>query len=185
MDVARCQYESLHDVGSGDDGANQLRHWKLATAVTPITTTDYTKFLTPRVKRKKREKITTGFIEQSDDEVTRGGEQTTRKTTNDETTRSPLENIEDDEDVDFSEATPNMSLDFFTLEQKLALARNYYHDASKESEDGMISWDESEQIIKKIWSKWSQTDITNLLSDADEDGDLLLIFVLNIMKKKI
>ncbi|CAF4729937.1 unnamed protein product, partial [Rotaria sp. Silwood1] len=133
MDVARREYESLHGVGSGGDGANERRNWKLTTAVmpttTPITTTtiDDIKFLTPRIKRKKEsdnedsidqptkvltneKKITTGFIEQSDDEATRGGEETTTTTTttNDETTPSPLEDIDDEEDVDFSQATPSV-----------------------------------------------------------------------------
>ncbi|CAF3252308.1 unnamed protein product [Rotaria sp. Silwood2] len=130
MDVARREYESLHGVGSGGDGANERRHWKLVTAATPITTitiTDDTKFQTPRFKRKKEsdnedsidqpakiianeKKITTAFIEQSDDEGTRGGEETTTTTTttNDETTPSPLEDLEDEEDVDFSQATPSV-----------------------------------------------------------------------------
>lgn len=48
-------------------------------------------------------------MEQSDDDGTRGGEETTTTiTTNDETTPSPLEDIEDEEDVDFSQATPSV-----------------------------------------------------------------------------
>ena len=46
MDVARREYESLHGVGSGGDGANERRAWKL------LETNDNTK-TTPRVKRKK------------------------------------------------------------------------------------------------------------------------------------
>jgi len=56
-------------------------------------------------------KITTEFIEQSDDEGTRGAEETTTTTTtttNDETTQSPLEDLEDEEDLDFSQATPSV-----------------------------------------------------------------------------
>lgn len=49
-------------------------------------------------------------MEQSDDEGTRGGEETTTTTTttNDEVIQSPLEDIEDEEDVDFSQATPSV-----------------------------------------------------------------------------
>ena len=55
-------------------------------------------------------KITTELFEQSDDEETRGGEETTTTTTttNDEITPSPLEDLEDEEDVDFSQATPSV-----------------------------------------------------------------------------
>ncbi|CAF2023220.1 unnamed protein product [Rotaria magnacalcarata] len=56
------------------------------------------------------QKIITGFIEQSDDDATQEGEKTTEKTTNDEKTQSPLENIDDDEDIDFYEATPSIHL---------------------------------------------------------------------------
>ncbi|CAF3981012.1 unnamed protein product [Rotaria magnacalcarata] len=35
----------------------------------------------------------------------------------------------------------------------------------------MISWGESEKIIKKICLTWSQTEIAKLLSDADDEGD--------------
>ncbi|CAF1104484.1 unnamed protein product [Rotaria sordida] len=131
MDVARREYESLHGVGSGGDGANERRLWKLPTPIitttTTTTTTDDTKLLTPRVKRKKEsdnedstdqstkilpneKKITTGFIDPSDDEGTRGGEETTTTTTttNDEPTPSPLEDLDDEEDVDFSQATPSV-----------------------------------------------------------------------------
>ena len=48
MDIARREYESLHGVGSGGDGANERRNWKLS-----ITTTVDTKPITPRIKRKK------------------------------------------------------------------------------------------------------------------------------------
>lgn len=53
-------------------------------------------------------KETTGFIEQSDDEVTGGGEETTTTTTNDEVAASPLEDIDDEEDIDYSEVTPSV-----------------------------------------------------------------------------
>ncbi len=46
MDIARREYESLHGVGSGGDGASERRAWKLP------NTTDQTK-ITPRIKRKK------------------------------------------------------------------------------------------------------------------------------------
>jgi hypothetical protein len=46
MDIARREYESLHGVGSGGDGANERRAWKLS------NTTDNTK-VTSRIKRKK------------------------------------------------------------------------------------------------------------------------------------
>jgi hypothetical protein len=49
MDIARREYESLHGVGSGGDGANERRNWKLSNVV---TNTD-SKPITPRVKRKK------------------------------------------------------------------------------------------------------------------------------------
>ena len=50
-------------------------------------------------------------MDQSDDEATRGGEETTTTTTtttNDETAPSPLVDIDDEEDVDFSQATPSV-----------------------------------------------------------------------------
>lgn len=55
MDVARREYESLHGVGSGGDGATERRNWKLsaAAAAASAATNDETKLLTPRVKRKK------------------------------------------------------------------------------------------------------------------------------------
>lgn len=43
MDVARREYESVHGVGRGGDGADERRSWNL----------DENKTLTPRVKRKK------------------------------------------------------------------------------------------------------------------------------------
>ena len=46
MDVARREYESLHGVGSGGDGASERRTWKASAA-------EAEKALTPRVKRKK------------------------------------------------------------------------------------------------------------------------------------
>ena len=46
MDIARREYESLHGVGSGGDGANERRAWKLS------NTPDNTKS-TSRIKRKK------------------------------------------------------------------------------------------------------------------------------------
>ncbi len=48
MDVARREYESLHGVGSGGDGANERRNWELS-----IITKVNTKPITPRIKRKK------------------------------------------------------------------------------------------------------------------------------------
>ena len=47
LDVARREYESLHGVGSGGDGANERRNRQLST-----TNVD-NKFLTARIKRKK------------------------------------------------------------------------------------------------------------------------------------
>ncbi len=52
MDVARREYESLHGVGSGGDGANERRHWNLPPVPVPTTNADF-KPITPRVKRKK------------------------------------------------------------------------------------------------------------------------------------
>jgi hypothetical protein len=46
MDIARREYESLHGVGSGGDGANERRAWKVS------NTTDNTKTVS-RIKRKK------------------------------------------------------------------------------------------------------------------------------------
>ncbi|CAF0719952.1 unnamed protein product [Adineta ricciae] len=126
MDVARREYEALHGVGSGGDGANERRNWKLSDA-TPSTANTGNKPITPRVKRQKKDsdnedstdqaaktsskenKSTTEFMDQSDDDGTRGGEETTTTTTtNDETTPSPLDDLEDEEDVDFSQATPSI-----------------------------------------------------------------------------
>jgi len=42
MDIARREYESLHGVGSGGDGANERRAWKLSNTT-----------VTSRIKRKK------------------------------------------------------------------------------------------------------------------------------------
>ncbi|UJR21787.1 hypothetical protein I4U23_024862 [Adineta vaga] len=56
----------------------------------------------------KENKSTTEFMDQSDDEGTRGGEETTTTTTNDEITPSPLDDLEDEEDLDFSQATPSV-----------------------------------------------------------------------------
>ncbi|CAF2217431.1 unnamed protein product [Rotaria magnacalcarata] len=135
MDVARREYESLHGVGSGGDGATERRNWKLlnAAAVTPVA--DNAKLLTPRVKRKKEsdnedsidqpskvpsneKKLTPGFIDQSDDDATGGGEETTTTTTttNDEITPSPLEDIDDEEDLDYSQVTP-------TIHRKMKITR--------------------------------------------------------------
>jgi hypothetical protein len=46
MDVARREYESLHGVGSGGDGAHERRQWNLPS-------NDENKPITPRIKRKK------------------------------------------------------------------------------------------------------------------------------------
>jgi hypothetical protein len=46
MDVARREYESLHGVGSGGDGASERRSWN-------IPSNDENKSVTPRIKRKK------------------------------------------------------------------------------------------------------------------------------------
>ena len=46
MDVARREYEAMHGVGSGGDGASERRHWNVPQTVE-------NKRLTPRVKRKK------------------------------------------------------------------------------------------------------------------------------------
>lgn len=54
MDVARREYESLHGVGSGGDGANERRNWKLSTAAPSAANAD-NKPITPRVKRPKKE----------------------------------------------------------------------------------------------------------------------------------
>ena len=43
MDVARREYEAMHGVGSGGDGANERRQWHI----------EENKCLTPHVKRKK------------------------------------------------------------------------------------------------------------------------------------
>ncbi|CAF3779677.1 unnamed protein product [Adineta steineri] len=125
MDVARREYESLNGVGSGGDGATERRSWKLSD-LGPTEPSSVVRPNTPRVKRKKESdnedstdpsnktpskenKMTTGFVDQSDDEGTRGGEETTTTTTtNDEITPSPLEDLEDEEDVDFSQATPSV-----------------------------------------------------------------------------
>jgi hypothetical protein len=53
MDVARREYESLHGVGSGGDGASERRNWKLSTTTPLVTTTDGTKLITSPIKRKK------------------------------------------------------------------------------------------------------------------------------------
>ncbi|CAF4563716.1 unnamed protein product, partial [Rotaria magnacalcarata] len=55
-------------------------------------------------------KLTPGFIDQSDDDATGGGEETTTTTTttNDEITPSPLEDIDDEEDLDYSQVTPTI-----------------------------------------------------------------------------
>ena len=47
MDIARREYESLHGVGSGGDGANERRAWKISS-----NTSDSTKIIS-RIKRKK------------------------------------------------------------------------------------------------------------------------------------
>lgn len=106
MDVARREYEALHGVGSGGDGANERRAWQQD----PSSTSDLSK---PRVKRKKENgndetmKSNATGIETSDDG---GGEETrtTTTTTGDETTPSPLDDIEDEEDLDFAAATTNV-----------------------------------------------------------------------------
>jgi len=55
------------------------------------------------------DRSTKNIMEQSDDDGTRGAEETTTTiTTNDEAIESPLEDIEDEEDVDFSQATPSV-----------------------------------------------------------------------------
>ena len=46
MDVARREYEAMHGVGSGGDGASERRQWNVPQTVE-------NKRLTPRVKRKK------------------------------------------------------------------------------------------------------------------------------------
>ncbi len=46
MDIARREYESLHGVGSGGDGANERRAWKLSNTIDNTKTTS-------RIKRKK------------------------------------------------------------------------------------------------------------------------------------
>jgi hypothetical protein len=46
MDIARREYESLHGVGSGGDGANERRAWKLSNTIDNTKTTS-------RLKRKK------------------------------------------------------------------------------------------------------------------------------------
>jgi len=37
MDIARREYESLHGVGSGGDGANERRAWKLSNTTNNIS----------------------------------------------------------------------------------------------------------------------------------------------------
>jgi hypothetical protein len=117
MDIARREYESLHGVGSGGDGANERRAWKLP------STTDQTKIIA-RNKRKKESdnedsidqstktkyrsisssflfrnyfssKSSSSFIDHSDDEITGG----------DETNPSLLDDLDDEEDVDFTQET--------------------------------------------------------------------------------
>jgi hypothetical protein len=125
MDIARREYESHHGVGSGGDGANERRAWKLP------NTTDQTKS-TSRIKRKKESdnedsidqstktkyrqnffvvvcylkfsssKISTSFIDHSDDEITGEG---ISAIGGDETTPSLLDDLDDEEDVDFTQET--------------------------------------------------------------------------------
>jgi hypothetical protein len=99
MDIARREYESLHGVGSGGDGATERRAWKLSNTI------DNTK-ITSRIKRKKEsdnedsidQSIKTKYIDQSDDEITPEG-------TGDEITPSLLDDLDDEEDVDFTQET--------------------------------------------------------------------------------
>ncbi|CAF4832733.1 unnamed protein product, partial [Rotaria sp. Silwood1] len=110
LDVARREYESRYGVGSGGDGANERRAWKLS------NTNDNTKSIS-RVKRKKESdnedsidqttktnKISISLIDPSDDEITREG----TLTTSDETTPSLLEELEDEEDVDYTHEKPRV-----------------------------------------------------------------------------
>ena len=60
MDVARREYEALHGVGSGGDGASERRSW------TNVISNDENKPLTPRVKRKKE-----NYNEDSTDQPTK------------------------------------------------------------------------------------------------------------------
>lgn len=53
MDVARREYEALHGVGSGGDGAIERRNWERANAAAVAASNNESKTLTPRVKRKK------------------------------------------------------------------------------------------------------------------------------------
>ena len=53
-DVARREYEALHGVGSGGDGANERRSWKLANPTASTANAD-NKPITPRVKRQKKD----------------------------------------------------------------------------------------------------------------------------------
>lgn len=138
MDIARREYESLHGVGNGGDGAAERRTEKLSAS-------EAEKLLTPRVKRKKENeptdssepstkpaineksveedthdlyrsicsshKTSRSFADGSDDEGTgANGEETTTTTitTGDETTPSPLDDLDDEEDLDFSQATPGI-----------------------------------------------------------------------------
>ena len=102
MDVARREYESMHGVGSGGDGANERRSWI-------NTIKEEKKNETKPKKATENGETTKEFIEQSDDEGTRGEETTTTTTTtNEETTQSALDEIDDEEDVDFSQATPSV-----------------------------------------------------------------------------
>ncbi|CAF3430093.1 unnamed protein product [Rotaria socialis] len=108
MDVARREYESLHGVGSGGDGANERRAWEL------LEKNENTKSVS-RNKRKKESdnedstdqtnktsKTPISPLDASDDEATREG----TLTTGDETTPSLLEELEDEEDVDFTQEKP-------------------------------------------------------------------------------
>ncbi|CAF0758335.1 unnamed protein product [Rotaria sordida] len=110
LDVARREYESRFGVGSGGDGANERRAWKLS------NTNDNTKSIS-RIKRKKESdnedsidqtiktnKIPISLIDPSDDEITREG----TLTTSDETTPSLLEELEDEEDVDYTQEKPRV-----------------------------------------------------------------------------
>ena len=64
MDVARREYEALHGVGSGGDGANERRSWKLSNAA-PSTANTSNKPITPRVKRQKKDSDNEDSTEQA------------------------------------------------------------------------------------------------------------------------
>ncbi|UJR27769.1 hypothetical protein I4U23_009041 [Adineta vaga] len=106
MDIARREYESLHGVGSGGDGANERRAWNLTNTTENTISTSKVQYEIDDLKNQTdKTKILSTFTVPSNNDMT---DEERTIPMNEETTSLPLDELDDVEDVDFTQEMPRI-----------------------------------------------------------------------------